>query len=97
MKTDLITSIGVAIGGVLLAYFICNIFVGPIDDVKIKEVDSSVDTTIVDPSPEVFNYKAINPTVEVYVGDDDCEQHDDDGKCITDATQEKSDSNQGNP
>ena len=74
MKTDLASSIGAAIAGVLIAYFICNLFIGPIDDFTIKTVDSSVDASLVDPNPEVFNYKALNPTVEVYVGDDTAEE-----------------------
>ena len=74
MKTDLASSIGAAIAGVLIAYFICNLFIGPIDDFTIKTVDSSVDADLVEPNPEVFNYKALNPTVEVYVGDDTAEE-----------------------
>lgn len=70
MKTDLISSIGVAIAGVLIAYFVCNLFIGPIEDFTINSVTTKVDSTLSDPSPEVFNYKALNPTVEVYVGDD---------------------------
>lgn len=97
MKTDLATSIGVTIAGVLLSYFICNLFVGPIDDVSIKTVDSSFSTEIIEPSPEVFNYRAINPTVEVYVGDsDNCTEFDDNGECI-DENVNPENSNQGNP
>ena len=97
MKTDLATSIVAAIAGVLIAYFVCNIFVGPIDDVEIKTVDSSFSTSIADPNPEVFNYRAINPTVEVYVGDSgDCTQFDDNGECI-DGSATPNNSNQGNP
>jgi len=70
MKTDLVSSIGVAIAGVLIAYFVCNLFIGPIEDFTINSVTTKVDSTLSDPSPEVFNYKALNPTVEVYVGDD---------------------------
>lgn len=83
MKNDLLTSIGVAIVGGLIGYFVCNIFVGPIEDVTIKTVNSSISTDLPNPSVEVFNYKAINPTVEVYVGDSDsCKQTDDRGECI---------------
>lgn len=83
MKTDLASSIGIGIAGVLIAYFVCNLFVGPIDDVTIKTVDSSFSTDIAEPNPEIFNYRAINPTVEVYVGDDDdCVEFDDNGECI---------------
>ena len=74
MKTDLASSIGAAIAGVLIAYFICNLFIGPIQDFTIKTVDSSIGADLVDPDPEVFNYKALNPTVEVYVGDDTAEE-----------------------
>ena len=70
MKTDLISSIGVAIAGVLIAYFVCNMFVGPIEDYTISEVTTKVDSSLDTPSSEVFNYKALNPTVEVYVGED---------------------------
>ena len=69
MKTDLVSSIGVAIAGVLIAYFVCNLFIGLIEDFTINSVTTKVDSTLSDPSPEVFNYKALNPTVEVYVGD----------------------------
>lgn len=87
MKTDLASSIGIAIAGVLIAYFVCNLFVGPIDDVTIKTVDSSFSTDIAEPNPEVFNYRAINPTVEVYVGNDDnCTEFDDNGQCIDGGT-----------
>ena len=95
MKTDLASSIGVAIAGILIAYFVCNLFTGSIDDVTIKTVDSSFSTDIADPNPEVFNYRAINPTVEVYVGNDDnCTEFDDDGQCIDGST---TNPNQGNP
>ena len=69
MKTDLISSVGIAIAGVLIAYFVCNMFIGPIEDFTISEVTTKVDSSLEQPSPEVFNYKALNPTVEVYVGE----------------------------
>lgn len=69
MKTDLISSIGIAIAGVLIAYFVCNLFIPTIEDFTINEVTTKVDSGLSDPNPEIFNYKALNPTVEVYVGD----------------------------
>ena len=69
MKTELITAIGAAIAGVLIAFFITNIFIGEIEEVTIKTVDNTVNTELAEPDPEVFNYKALNPTVEVYVGE----------------------------
>ncbi len=91
MKTDLITSIGVAIGGALIAFFVCNMFLGSPEDVSIKEVTTTIDSSLVDPNPEVFNYKALNPTVEVYVGD--CNEYGPNGECIDEPTN----NNQGNP
>ena len=90
MKKDLVTSIGLAVICLTIAYFVSNMFIGPIEDKTVKTIDSSVDTTLVDPSPEVFNYKALNPTVEVYIGD--CTEFDSNGICI-----ESNGDNQGNP
>ena len=69
MKTDLASSIGIAIVGAVISFFVCNLFIGEIEDVSFKVIDSSVSTDLVEPDPEIFNYKALNPTVEVYVGD----------------------------
>ena len=76
MKTDLATSIIAAIA----AYFVTNLFMGPIEDVSYKTIDSTVNTNLSDPDPEVFNYRALNPTVEVYVGE--CEEYNTYGECI---------------
>ncbi|MBR3256121.1 hypothetical protein IKG10_00390 [Candidatus Saccharibacteria bacterium] len=70
MKTDLISSIGIAIAGVLIAYFVCNLFIPEIEDYIVNEITNKVDANLTKPDPEIFNYKALNPTVEVYVGDD---------------------------
>lgn len=80
MKSDLATSIGVAIIGVVAAYFVCNIFIGDIEPVKVKTVDASVSATLANPDPEVFNYRALNPTVEVYVGE--CTEYNESGECL---------------
>ena len=79
MKNDLISSIGVAILGILISYFVCNLFIGPIEDVSFNVIDSSFSNDLVDPNVEVFNYKALNPTVEVYVGD--CTLYNEVGEC----------------
>ena len=93
MKTDLATAIGVAIAGALIAFFVTNLFMGDIEDFSYKTVKGSVDTNIVSPSPEVFNYKSLNPTVEVYVGD--CTEYDSYGQCI-DQVEEESTNQSGN-
>ena len=87
MKTELVSAISAAIAGVLISYFLCGvIFVKPIEDVTIKVIDSEVITTLTDPDPEVFNYKALNPTVEVFVGN--CAEYDNYGECAEVITEE---------
>ena len=80
MKKDLATTIGLTIVGVLASYFICNMFIPEITSVTFKDVESSMDLTLNSPNPEIFNYRSINPTVEVYVGD--CTEVDAEGKCL---------------
>lgn len=103
MKNDLAISIIVAVLGVVASYFICNILVGemnPIKPVSVKTVENSAGIELAEPSPEIFNYKSINPTVEVYVGDDTtCTEYDSDGKCLNAPNQNSSDTSsddQGN-
>ena len=83
MKTDLATAIGAAIAGLVIAYFITNLFIGPIADVTYKTITTKTDASVTDPDPEIFNYRAVNPTVEVYVGQ--CESYDENGNCIVDS------------
>lgn len=80
MKNDLATSIGVAIAGVLISYFVCNLFLGPAEDFTYKTVNSTVSANVTEPDIEVFNYRALNPTVEVYVGE--CDDYDQYGECL---------------
>lgn len=68
MKADLATSIVVSIVGIVIAYFVCQLFVGPIENFTFTTIDSEVSTELAEPDSEIFNYKALNPTVEVYVG-----------------------------
>ena len=80
MKTDLATSLVIAIVGVVAAYFLCGFLIPKIESARIKTVDSNVSASLEEPNVEVFNYRSINPTVEVYVGQ--CKEFDDDGNCI---------------
>ena len=68
MKTDLASAIGAAIVGLLIAFFVTNFFTGEIEDFSYKTVETTVNADLGSPNPEVFNYRALNPTVEVYVG-----------------------------
>lgn len=80
MKTDLATSIGAAIAGVLVSFFIVNVFFGEIEDFTIKTVDPNLTVELAEPDENIFNFRALNPTVEVYVGE--CDEYNEDGTCI---------------
>lgn len=80
MKTDLATSIVAAIVGVVAAYFVCGLFLPSIDDVTIKTLNSNTSYEVTQPNSEIFNFRAINPTVEVYVGQ--CAEYDENGECV---------------
>ncbi len=90
MNKDLVTAIGTAIIGVIIAYFVTNLLVKPADPITVKTVDSGVSASIDDPSPEVFNYLSLNPTVEVYVGD--CTETNEYGECVKNGAVEATES-----
>lgn len=74
MKTDLTTAIIAAVVGVILAYLLTgNVLVKPPTPVSIRHLGKAVTNKLDDPDPEIFNYRALNPTVEVYVGNDNYE------------------------
>lgn len=85
MKTDLTTSIIAAIFGFVIAFILCNFIVPPIKDYALKTLGTSADSSLTEPDENVFNYRAINPTVEVYVGD--CAEYDENGECIEEVTE----------
>lgn len=86
MKKDLASSIVVAIVGAIAAYYICNLFIGPIEEFSFNTITTKIGTELDEPSSGIFNYRAINPTVEVYVGD--CTETDENGKCLDTKAQE---------
>lgn len=67
MKTDLATSILAAVFGVVIAYFVTNLFLGSAEDFTFKVVNTKVEASLAEPNPEVFNYRALNPTVEIII------------------------------
>ncbi|MBR2998519.1 hypothetical protein IKF34_01970 [Candidatus Saccharibacteria bacterium] len=80
MNKKLLSAIGVAILGTIIAFVACNLLFSEIEPVSFKNVDASFTTDIPDPNPEIFNPRALNPTVEVYVGN--CETFDEFGQCV---------------
>ena len=80
MKKDLATAVITAIIGVILAYFVVGgVFLKDPAPVVIKTLSTAVDNTVSEPNPEIFNYRAVNPTVEVYI---DCTNYDINGSCL---------------
>ena len=67
-RFDLITSILAAIVGGAIAFFVCNMLLPKIEDVKYKTLESAASSDIGTLDEEIFNSNAINPTVEVCVG-----------------------------
>lgn len=81
MKTDLVTSILAAIVGLVGGYLLCNYLIPPITEVSFPTIDPGESSySLEQPDAEIFNYRAINPTVEVYVGQ--CAAYDSQGECV---------------
>lgn len=78
-QSDIFTVIIVAVVGTVVATILCNLILGdPNDKSVVFKTVTVVEASLAQPDPEVFNSEAINPTVEVYVGD--CEDVDQDGE-----------------
>ncbi len=91
MKFDLLTSIGVAVAGLLLSFLVTNWIVPDLEPYAFSAISKNQTTSaggdydyasLDQPNNEIFNYNALNPTVEVYVGD--CREFDEDGNCVDD-------------
>ena len=78
-QSDIFTLILIAGIGTLAAFFLCNAIMGDPDDAKteFKRLSNVISADLSVPDPEIFNSTAINPTIEVYVGD--CEDIDHNG------------------
>lgn len=77
-KSDIITVILIASIGTVMAAFMTNAILGNPDERSVSFNSISVISPDLDePDPEMFNIEAINPTVEVYVGD--CQDIDQNG------------------
>ncbi|MBP5512175.1 hypothetical protein J6X90_02200 [Candidatus Saccharibacteria bacterium] len=84
MKKDLISALLVAIVGVAVAYIVTGMFISEPEAVSYKTVDSnSLSSDLPEPDDKVFNYLALNHTVEVYIGG--CGMYDANGDCIDDS------------
>ena len=77
-QSDIFTIIIIASIGMVGAFVASNAILGNPDELTMKHKNiSPISTEVVEPDPETFNRDAINPTVEVYVGQ--CEDVDQNG------------------
>jgi hypothetical protein len=67
-KTDIAMIILIATVSVVIAFFVANSIFGNTfnGNVKVKTIDK-IDSSIVEPSPDIFNKNAINPAVQVQI------------------------------
>lgn len=78
-QSDIFSLILVASVGTLVAFFACRAIMGDPNQAQTSfmTVNKVISANLAQPDPEVFNSTAINPTIEVYVGD--CEDIDQNG------------------
>ena len=69
-QSDIFSILIIASVGTLISYFVVNSFLGNPDlqYANIKTIDA-ISPSLEEPDPELFNPAAINPTVEVFVGE----------------------------
>ena len=84
MKNDFLTTIVIAVVGVIGGFLITNMLVGEIKSATVKTLEEGVSADLAEPNPEIFNYRALNPTVEVYVGN--CDKRNEFGECVEENT-----------
>lgn len=70
-KTDIAMILLIASVSVMVAYFAGKALIGDVRSasVKVKTADP-ITSVISSPDPAVFNSQAVNPTVEVIIGND---------------------------
>ena len=69
-KSDIVTASFVAVIGIVISFFVVRAIVGDPDEqtVRFQSIEV-VQKDVADPSDDTFNSQALNPTVEVFVGD----------------------------
>lgn len=69
-KSDIVTVSFIAIIGFFVSFFLVQALVGDPDKetVEVKTIEV-VSNEVAEPSSDTFNSQALNPTVEVFVGD----------------------------
>lgn len=85
MKKDLFTVIVAAVIGFSIAYFLTNLLYQGTNGFSFKVLGSDASYNITAPDPEIFNFRSVNPTVEVYVGQ--CKEYNEIGECVDSVTE----------
>lgn len=68
-KSDIAMIILIASLSALVSYFVANAFIGDVKNESVKvQTAEPITTNVAEPDPTVFNSDAINPTVEVIIG-----------------------------
>ena len=67
-KTDIAMIVLIASVSVLIAFFVAKSIFGDVysGTAKVKTIEA-IDSSIVEPSPDIFNKGAINPAVQVQI------------------------------
>ena len=55
-------------------------FLPELEDVSFNTIADGESFALTDPNADIFNARAVNPTVEVYVGN--CDEKDENGECL---------------
>lgn len=88
MKNDIIYCVSATIVGLVASYFITGMFAPAAEDFTFSNLNNPVTSTeIIEPDDSIFNVNAINPTVEVFVGN--CVAYDINGNCIEENNQDE--------
>ncbi len=68
-KSDIAMIVLIASISVMVAYFVAKAVIGDVQDQSVKvKTTEKISTEVVEPDPAIFNSNAINPTVEVIIG-----------------------------
>lgn len=90
-KSDIATIILIAVLSTLVAYFLANAILGdPNEESVTVEYMNVISSDVEEPDSEVFNAAAINPTVEVIIGENmpDVEEDEDEVEVDPDSNEE---------
>ena len=68
-QSDIISVVLIGIIGFIASYFIVDSFFKPDEEVVTYKTMDSISSSVASPDQLVFNTNAINPTVEIYIGD----------------------------